>query len=280
MVPASRLACLAAGLWIAATAAHAAAVGFVTDLRGDARTASGTKIAFLGEVQPDTRVVLEAGARLTVIYIASGTEFTASGPGEFVFGNDEAKAVRGAAPTRRTVPSRPDAVVVTRVANSATASVRMRSANPAPPPSGRPALLYPRNVPVATLRPTLSWAAEPSASGFTVVVANADGKPAWKGSSKSNSARVGARLAPASRYTWTLAAGETTLGEASFETLPEAAIKRVEASRAAARSFSDRILHAFVLQDVGATQDARQAWADLARDRPDLPELAVLARQP
>jgi hypothetical protein len=37
-------------------------------------------------------------------------------------------------------------------------------------------------------------------------------------------------------------------------------------------------MHAFVLQDVGATQDAKEAWSALARERPDLPELAVLAR--
>jgi hypothetical protein len=79
-------------------------------------------------------------------------------------------------------------------------------------------------------------------------------------------------------YTWSLLSGETTLGEASFETLGAEAIQRAEASGAAAKSFSDRILHAFVLQEVGARQDARRAWAELARERPDLPELAVLAR--
>lgn len=280
MVRVLRQASLAASLCAIAAFAQAAAVGFVTDVRGDARVASGAKVAFLGEVQADTRVVLDAGAKLTVIYVESGTEFTLAGPGEFVLGIQEAKASKGAAPTRRTVVARPDPVVVTRLANSATASIRMRSATAPPPPSSRPALLYPRSATASTLQPTLAWAAEPMAEPFTVVVASADGKPAWKGTSRGSSARVGTKLAPASRYTWTLMAGETALGEASFETLPDAALRRVEASRAAAKSFSGRILHAFVLQDVGATQEAQQAWATLARERPDLPELAALARQP
>jgi hypothetical protein len=37
-------------------------------------------------------------------------------------------------------------------------------------------------------------------------------------------------------------------------------------------------MHAVLLQEIGATQDAREAWAGLARERPDLPELAVLAK--
>lgn len=280
MVRALRQASLAVGLCAFAAIAPAAPVGFVTDVRGDARLASGGKVAFLGEMQADSRVVLDAGAKVTVIYVESGAEYTLAGPGEFVLGNQEAKASKGAAPTRRTVVARPDPVVVTRLANSATASIRMRSATAPRAPSSRPSLLYPRSVTVSTLQPTLAWAAEPLAEPFTVVVAMADGKPAWKGTSKGSSARIGTRLAPASRYTWTLMAGETALGEASFETLPDAALRRVEASRAAAKSFSDRILHALVLQDVGATQEAQLAWAELSRERPDLPELAALARQP
>ena len=33
-----------------------------------------------------------------------------------------------------------------------------------------------------------------------------------------------------------------------------------------------------VLQDLGATQDAREVWAQLAAERPDISELAGLAR--
>ena len=68
------------------------------------------------------------------------------------------------------------------------------------------------------------------------------------------------------------------LGEARFETLPAQAMARAEKSRASARTFTDRVMHAFLLQDLGATQDAREAWAALSRERPDLPELAALAR--
>ena len=42
--------------------------------------------------------------------------------------------------------------------------------------------------------------------------------------------------------------------------------------------FSDWLLYALTLKDVGADQDAGEIWAKLAKDRPDLPELAALAK--
>ena len=68
------------------------------------------------------------------------------------------------------------------------------------------------------------------------------------------------------------------LGDARFETLPADAIAAAEKARAAAKSFPDRVLLALVLQDLGAAQDAREVWAQLAAERPDIPELAGLAR--
>jgi hypothetical protein len=68
------------------------------------------------------------------------------------------------------------------------------------------------------------------------------------------------------------------LRETHFETLGAADVSRAEASNAEARSFSDRVLHALMLRELGAAQDEREAWAALARERPDLPALAGLAR--
>ncbi len=56
------------------------------------------------------------------------------------------------------------------------------------------------------------------------------------------------------------------------------AIATADKARAGAKSFSDRVLLALVLQDLGATQDSREVWAQLAAERPDIPELAGLAR--
>jgi hypothetical protein len=86
------------------------------------------------------------------------------------------------------------------------------------------------------------------------------------------------RLAAGQGYAWKYSAGEQVLGDARFETLPAEAVQAADKARAAAKSFADRVLLALALQDLGAAQDAREVWAQLASERPDIPELAGLAR--
>jgi hypothetical protein len=183
---------------------------------------------------------------------------------------------KGAAPVKRTVTTLPDPGVVTRVSQAATASVRMRGMA-MPAPAAATVLEYPVDARVATLRPVLRWKGDLPADGM-VVVQDAAGKEVWKGKAQPNNAAASLKLSPATRYTWTLMTSRGPVAQAKFETLPADAVARAEKSRAGARSFSERVLHAFLLQDLGAHQDAREAWAVLARERPDLPELAALAR--
>lgn len=51
---------------------------------------------------------------------------------------------------------------------------------------------------------------------------------------------------------------------------------KIARSQAAAKTFSARVSHALLLQELGAEREAREAWAQLARERPDLQELAAL----
>jgi hypothetical protein len=127
------------------------------------------------------------------------------------------------------------------------------------------------------LRPTLRWRAEPGEE-YVLVVSDASGRELWKGRGKEGTARPAVSLVAESRYTWSVSSARGPVGEAEFETLDAEAIRRAERSRAAARSFADRVLNALLLQEVGAAQEAREAWAVLARERPDLPQLPVLAR--
>lgn len=259
----------AAALCLAAALGAQAAdpVAFVADLKGAATIEGDGKLMFLAELAPGMRLLLGTGSMVAVTYALTGSEFTLVGPGEFVVTPTEVRADRGAKPMRRSIIALKDAGVVTRVSKTATASLRMRSI---PIEGGaRAALEYPVNTRIATLQPTLRWQGEGTAS-----VVDAQGREVWKGSTK----RTAIKLAPATVYTWTVTTPQGSLGEARFETLPVEAIERAEKSRAAAHSFAEKVMHALVLQDIGAVQDARDAWAALARDRPDLPELAALAR--
>ena len=61
------------------------------------------------------------------------------------------------------------------------------------------------------------------------------------------------------------------VAEAAFEDPAGEVVARVEKSRSGAPDFSDRVLHAILLQDLGATQDAREAWTALAGSVPSFP---------
>jgi hypothetical protein len=267
----------AASIAAFALAAQAAdTVAFVADIQGNATIEGDGRLNFLAELPAGTRLLLGTGATVAVTYASSGTEFTISGPGEFLVAPSEVKAERGATPRKRAVNVAADPAVISKVARTANASLRMRGLNLQA--ANAVALEYPVNTRVMTLQPTLRWSGDPTAQSFAVSVTDPEGKEVWKGDVKPPMARPNVKLSPATIYTWTVMTPKGAKAQARFETVSAAAMSKADKSRAAARTFSDRVMHAFLLQDLGATQDAREAWASLARERPDLPELGVLSR--
>ena len=258
-----------------ALAAQAGPVAFVADLKGNATIEGDGNVAFLAELSAGTRLLLGTNATVAVTYAATGAEFTLVGPGEFLVAPAEIRVEKGLAPTRRTVTVLPDPGVVARVSRTATASLRMRGIAD---DKARGSLQFPVDTRVATLQPTLRWKNAARADKVTVSVTDASGKEVWKADAAPESARTDVKLAPATVYKWTVMTPKGVIGEASFETLPAPVLAKVAKSRAEAKSFSNRVVLAFLLHDLGATQEARETWAALARERPDLPELAALAR--
>ena len=269
---------LAATLLAAAALAAQAAdpVAFVADLHGNATIEGNGRLNFLAELQPGMRLLLGTGAKVSVTFSASGAEYTMSGPGEFLVGAADVRAERGATPTRRTVQVLPDPQVIAKVSRTANASLRMRGLTAKPAVAVE--LEYPMNTRVVTLQPTLRWSGDPAADKFDVTITDPAGKDVWKGQVKPGMVKPPVKLSAATLYTWTVMTPKGARAEGRFETVSAETMARAEKSRAAAKSFPDRVMHAFLLQDIGATQDAREAWAGLSRERPDLPELAVLAK--
>lgn len=268
---------LFAGLLLAVAFAARAAepIAFVSDFKGEVVMNGAGRPPFLAELIPGTKLVLGAEASAAVMYVVTGEEYSLKGPGEFVVAREGVKASKGAAPAVRTPAIKPGAATMVQTSKTATASLRMRSAPT--PRAERPGALYPVNAKVSTLQPTLRWSGEAGAS-YTVVVTTAAGKEIFRGAAKGNSLRLPARLAPAQGYEWTSSLGNAVVAEARFETLPADAIAAADKARAAAKSFPDRVLLALSLQELGAAQDAKEVWAQLAAERPDIPELKGLAR--
>jgi hypothetical protein len=250
-------------------------VAFISDMKGDIMLDRAGRPTFLAELLPGSRLTLGDGATAAVMYVVSGDEYGLKGPGEFTVAADGVKAANGAPPAKRAPALRPSTKVVVQTSKAATASLRMRSGptsriEPAGPQ-------YPVGARIATLQPVLRWSGDANAT-YAVAVSGPDGKEVYRGSAKGLTLRVPTKLAPASVYVWTLGNGAAAPAESRFETLALATIQAADKARAGAKTFADRVLLALVLQDLGASQDAREVWALLAAERPDLAELAALSR--
>lgn len=269
---------LGALLGAAALGAWAAEpVAFVADVKGSANIEGDGKVNFLAELTAGTRLLLGTGASVAVAYAASGTEYSFVGPGEFTVTENEVRADKGARPMRKGVQALSSNGVVTQAASTAAASVRMRGVS-VEAPAAKTRLEYPLDTGVATLQPVLRWKGEPEPKRYSVVVLDEGGKVHWKGTTVNPRVKVGAKLAPGTSYAWRVTGSQGPVGEGRFETLSADAIAKVQRSQSTAKTFSDRVMHAFLLQDLGASQEAREAWGVLARERPEIPELAALSR--
>ena len=267
----------AGSLWLAG-AAFAQGIAFITNLKGDVALDANPRPLILSELAKGQRLTLGADALASVMYTASGKEFVLKGPGQYEIREAEIAAASGPPPAASATEWRASGKVLTQVAQTSSASVRMRSLAP-PKVDTRPKLLFPTEGRVSSLQPVFRWFA-PGASGeeLTVLVPGQD-KPLHRAKAEGGSYRLPAKLKPDTEYAWTVTARGEELGTGKFRTLPASSIQAVERRRPAEQAqFSDRVLFALLLQELGAVQEAKESWARLAQERSDLPELAAFAK--
>jgi len=255
-------------------------VAFVTNLKGEVSVDGGSRPLLMSELARGQKLAVGRDATLSVMYIQSGKEFVLKGPGDFAVGEREVTAGTGAAPSARETAWRASSEVLVKVAQTQSASIRMRSA--APPKAATPSKLeFPVRGSVSTLQPVLRWAAVEgkAPAEVSVAVSGAEDKPVVKAKATGNSFKVPSRLKPDTEYAWSVSVAGAELGKATFRTLPAASIEKADKRRPSDKAeFSDRVLYALLLQELGASQEAAELWGRLAQERGDLPELAALAK--
>jgi hypothetical protein len=258
-------------------AALAQGVAFFSDLKGEVMVDGSQRPNLLAEITKGQKITLGKESHASVMFTTSGKEFALRGPGEYVVKDNDVSG-SGAPPVARSTEWRASTRVLTQVANTSAASVRMRSIGQ---PKARPAAAFPADGSISTLQPVFRWDA-PEAQApteFTLQVVGHD-KPVHSAKSVTGgSYRLPAKLRPETEYVWTATSAGAELGAGKFRTLSSDAISRIEKRRPADNaSFSDRLNFALLLQEMGAAQEARESWARLAKERTDLPELSALAR--
>ena len=145
-------------------------------------------------------------------------------------------------PVTRETSWRASNKVLTQVAQTSAASVRMRSIAQ-PKADTTPKLLFPTEGTVATLQPTFRWRADPALKGdFTLYIIGQE-KPVHTGKGMAGTYKLPAKLKPETEYSWTLASGGNELGSGRFRTLSGDAVAQLEKRRPGEKAeFSDRIM--------------------------------------
>jgi hypothetical protein len=268
-----------AALLAAAPAFAADGIAFITNLKGDVAVDGNPRPVLLAELNRGQKIAVGKDSQASVMYIANGKEYLLKGPADYFVKDTEVAGSAGMPPTTRETAWRTSDKVLVQVAQTSAASVRMRSLAQ-PKPDTEPKLLFPTQGSIATLQPTFRWrAADPKASADFVLLVVGHDKPVLAAKAAGGVYRVPAKLIPDTEYSWTVTAAGKELGEGRFRTLSHEALAQIEKRKPSDKAeFSDRLLYTLLLQEMGAAQEAREAWARLAEERSDLPELAAFAK--
>ena len=270
---------LATILMLGSCLATAQTIAFLANLKGEVALDGNPRPMLLAELSRGQKLSLGKGAAASVMFIASGKEYLLKGPGEFQVKDTEMSGSSPMPPAVRNTEWRTSNKILVQVAQASAASVRMRSiAKPRDEKAVR--LLYPTEGSVSTLQPTLRWQApESKQPGEVSVQALGEEKAAHVGKAPGSSYRLPAKLKPDTEYAWTYAREGHELASGRFRTVSLQTMQELDQRRPSERAeFSDRVLFALMLQEAGAIQEAQEAWARLAKERTDLPELAALAK--
>lgn len=272
-------ACLVAFLLSAATSYAAEAIAFITNLKGEVALDGNPRPTLLAELAKGQKLAVGRDSTASVMYIASGKEYVLKGPAEYLVKDTEISGfAAGMPPMTRDTAWRPSNKVLVQVAQTAAASVRMRSI--AQPRRDEMKLIYPTHGSVASLQPIFRWRSGDAReqAEFALLAAGQE-KPVHVGKAIGGTYRAPAKLRPDTDYVWTVTVAGSELGAGRFRTLSPEALSQVERRRPAEKAeFSDRLLYTLMLHEMGATQEARESWEKLSQERADLPELAAFAK--
>jgi len=232
-------------------------------------------VATLAVLPAGTRLQLEPASSLTLLYVASGDEYTVSGPGGAQVDAAGVSTTQGAVARRRA----PGAAKPVQLRGDALAMgvVVMRSGG----------LRARRPAGALTAPPErFAWEAFARNDRYIVELRDAAGAVVYEGRAQGLALPFPASitLKPQERYTWSVTVvGDSALALTSGASFTLAAddvrdeAKRVRPAESAA--FSDRLVYALWLEQVGAVGEARQMWQALAEQRPDDDALTARARR-
>jgi len=265
--------------------AHSAEpVAMITDLKGSVYLASKTKaapLAVLSYLPPGEEIILDAGAHLVVTYFAQSTEFSFKGPGRVVIQDQEAKAIKGSAVTRRLDTEKSGTAMKYAQSGKLTfATVEMRALT-----FVKPTLLSPVNSKISSLTPVFKWKGLEDTEKYLLTLTDERGQIVQQAEVATNTWTMPSDtiLQHGASYRWKIEAflktGDRLNAQGGFSVADLATINRINAKQPPADAlFSDKVTYAIFLEEEGFRDSAKTIWQELSAQRPDDPNLKRRAR--
>jgi len=264
-------------------AAAAEGVAVITDLVGKVSNPSAAAhrlLTILSDIDAGTRLQLDSGARLVVLYTSSGDEYAFSGPALIQFNASAPSAVSGANPQKQA--NRAGAVTGIRIKPATTQAVFvMRSARAA----ARIKLLTLTGTRTLETSPQFRWRGEPGAK-YRFELSDDTGKSLFEAQVEGNALKLppAIELAEGVGYSWTLASlldgGRRYSSSGDFSLARAGLRERAEAMRPPdAAAVSERVAYAAWLEQMELRDEARRYWRTLAAERPQDTRLKELAAE-
>jgi len=236
----------------------------------------------MSELEPNTRVQIEKGATLAVLYTRTGDEFEFAGPALIEFRTDVPAAISGAAPRRRASTLGKVADIRIRPGATTQAAFVMRSLIPVEPVG----LLTLRDTQIMELQPEFRWREPESGLTYRLTLAEDGGKVLHEADVRAAGYKLPAAvtLRRGSPYVWEVMAraadGRRFTGSGRFMIAGEEVRQHAEKLRPpAGATVSQRVAYAAWLDHVALHDEARRYWQALAAERPDDARLKALATQ-
>lgn len=265
-----------------AAQAVVSAAAMVTEASGPVQRtgANAGPVGMLQELPSGARVTLGAGAKLVLVFSASGDEFAFTGPAAFTVGEREPRELSGSAPRKKALSFARAGGAKVNIASVTQGAVVMRSVG-AP---NRLRAMGPRNGAVLEARPELRWEDPANVGNYRIALRDRDGAVVHEGTASASSYRVpeDVALKPGERYDWqaqpAVAGGSSRGASGWFVTVDAAQRDALGRARPDAKApFAERVAFAAWLDREGYKDEARRAWEQLAREQPDEPAVRRMA---
>jgi len=260
--------------------ASAQSVAMVTDISG--RVTGQGPVTIMLEIAAESRMKVESGGKLVVIYLKSGDEYTFAGPAQIRFRAAEPQIVSGAQPQKRSSPLGKGNNVTIKPVTVTQAAFVMRSSRP----TARIKLLTLSGTKTLHASPEFRWQEIEPGVKYRLELTDDTGRSLHEAEVQRLSFKLpdSVQLREGIGYTWEVSArtpdGRRYVSAGDFSIAAADVRAQAQLLRpASSATVSERVAYAAWLVQAQLQDEARKYWRALAAERPEDERLKALAAE-